>query len=750
MDIEPLSTSISSQVSYATRIREWIDACDSSHSDICVPKPIPEQPQDDVPVWLIDTHEQCIVPGSSAHRYLALSYTWPEARNSATPAPCSLLLDAESITELQIPRCFSGTAIAELLPGVIKHAMDVTVALGERYLWIDRLCIVQNDAGTLDQVTRMDKIYTGAYVTIIAAAPDVMYQSDELSEWPCFNPIYSYSVSPGLSRDKVVHVMDCRYEVLRASRWATRGWTYQEQILCKRAVIFTEKGIFWDCQCCMWDGADLKPGQDYETISVSADMGRRFTTRWWPDFSFYVDLICQYNGREFSYPQDALLGISGVLNALSRSFPGRFLSGIPSIFLDYVLPWQPFETAERRVDRLESSNIPANASSLPSWAWCGWQCFVDPKSLRSGLAYIDEDQIQNRARSWRTQNLVEWHMLNDQAQYELIPEPTVFGEYAKLSDSPNAPLPENWQVHDALNTDSLHFSHATDHKLFLKHPVPLSADIPRERELYTASYLGVRTTAAMLFPATVMRPLKPQEAVSWGEVKVSVFEDRTFALGPRNNKIPPILVLQQPNGMFGGLLPLMNHDRINPNQHVELIAISTGSVKAADLECSLEWGVFAEKEAFYSYGNQCKIIPFGSPLLTKQQKRALLFDSTMAFDERAAKDDDSGGLGPMLDAMDAEVNDHVQLEMSKSHIQSAIFNSEEHRQRFEQSIWFEARKKVLKQSRDGTTPSDAICHFYNVLWVQLKDGVAYRVACGWVPKHIWEAHAQGPMEVTLG
>jgi hypothetical protein len=45
---------------------------------------------------------------------------------------------------------------------------------------------------------------------------------------------------------------------------------------------------------------------------------------------------------------------------------------------------------------------------------------------------------------------------------------------------------------------------------------------------------------------------------------------------------------------------------------------------------------------------------------------------------------------------------------------------------------------------------DFICEFYNVLWIERKDGIAYRRACGWVPKHIWEAHATGPVEIKLG
>jgi hypothetical protein len=43
-----------------------------------------------------------------------------------------------------------------------------------------------------------------------------------------------------------------------------------------------------------------------------------------------------------------------------------------------------------------------------------------------------------------------------------------------------------------------------------------------------------------------------------------------------------------------------------------------------------------------------------------------------------------------------------------------------------------------------------ICELCNVLWIERREGIAFRRACGWVPKYIWEAHATGPLDVKLG
>jgi hypothetical protein len=67
------------------------------------------------------------------------------------------------------------------------------------------------------------------------------------------------------------------------------------------------------------------------------------------------------------------------------------------------------------------------------------------------------------------------------------------------------------------------------------------------------------------------------------------------------------------------------------------------------------------------------------------------------------------------------------------------------------------RNKSLQSSRCSFSEhqhsadlGDICCEFYNVLWIERKDGIVYRRACGWVPKHIWEAHATGPVDVKLG
>ena len=58
----------------------------------------------------------------------------------------------------------------QLLPRTIYDALVVTQGIGLRYLWVDAMCIIQDDGDdTAEQIGQMYAVYRSAYVTISAA-----------------------------------------------------------------------------------------------------------------------------------------------------------------------------------------------------------------------------------------------------------------------------------------------------------------------------------------------------------------------------------------------------------------------------------------------------------------------------------------------------------------------------------------------------------------------------------------------------
>lgn len=821
--------------SYLQVVEQWIEACNHLHKELCFDVQVAEHSSEDTPFWLVDTRQRCIVRGFPGAQYLALSYVWQEDRGPNDLASSlleSLLLDHMNMTDMQKPGYLDREEHAQRIPGVIKHAMDLTLRLGKTYLWVDRLCIVQNelgDGGTLSQVTKMDKIYAGAYLTIIAAAPERMYEASVARTWPLLRSVTS---SQRWQREKVrircvdgkivnkeaglLATMRERYYELSTSRWATRGWTYQEQILCKRAIIFLDDGIFWDCQCATWDGTDLQPDQDFSYVSFRADMGRRLSTRWWPDFGLYLDLICPYNKRELSYPQDAAFAISGILNALKESFPGGFIHGLPRLFFDSALLWQPFDAAWNDRRRLDRGRDGSQISSLPSWSWLGWQCLIDPWSLRSGLSYSDEMIYQGRAQSWRTRNLVEWNILVGEGGLEPIVEPLLLDHCINIAAKPDAQYLDGWTITDASNeiTDPANgisqpsFVHLKDKSIRFEHPIPLKETLAESNLLATPAYLVGSTYAITSFLPAVFLQVGIYKFMSTVP-KISIVEDKIFEKCMSPVSTCPILVLQQPNGSFAGLIRLMNTQPFNWDSPCELVAISTGSANSEDLRTSFEWSIFetgrhnrihSENELYCCQPEFLRPTGFGALLASVQSafdKDASvsrvptdLLESRLSECERydaeflsklpyyggrndlaASKSDDGEQQAKEEEEEDEKLN-AMKDEFRKRRLQRNWFLTGQSRvsrksQRAKQnattvSMMKEKEVPLAKNEevpeagglgmndRVSGTNDNFTCHFYNVLWIERKDGVAYRRACGWIPKYIWEAHSTGPVEIKLG
>lgn len=150
---------------------------------------------------------------------------------------------------------------------------------------------------------------------------------------------------------------------LLASRWATRGWTCQEHMLSKRSIVFLDRAIFWDCQCSVWwlkhqgsheptpdcKGQVSTGSLNEETHETEEDLPQRLASFYAPNLALHRELVCPYNHRDLTCPQDALPAFSSVIDALIPSFHCGSTSGLTTPVLDVALTWQPFSKSKRRI-----------------------------------------------------------------------------------------------------------------------------------------------------------------------------------------------------------------------------------------------------------------------------------------------------------------------------------------------------------------------------------------------------------------
>lgn len=220
----------------------------------------------------------------------------------------------------------------------------------------------------------------------------------------------------------IQHVSDCRdyeqevleigegYELvwgpasprpLATTIWAQRGWTYQEYQFSKRQIIFTGGSVKWSCGGGVWvENLELS---QRNLAFTTPDIKLHFLP--WPDFDGYRNFVRIYNSRQFTYAEDALAGCSGILSILHHVFDGGFTCGLPDMFFDVALLWQPARTLKRRTAR----NISATALPVPSWSWIGWQGLIAWRCNASGCDYLKSTRTPRLWSGIRTVSTVQWY-----------------------------------------------------------------------------------------------------------------------------------------------------------------------------------------------------------------------------------------------------------------------------------------------------------------------------------------------------
>ncbi|KAJ3130720.1 hypothetical protein HDU90_001834, partial [Geranomyces variabilis] len=198
------------------RIKSWLDTCNGQHNHHCGG----DEPNAATwrPAYLVDAIERCLVRSEPEDRYLALSYVWAPVspRRGGPTAAVQLLKSNIEAFEEALPEAD--------IPETILDAMYLAKKLGFRYLWVDQLCVVQDDEVDKDNhIRHAPYIFANAYLTIAAAYGDL-----HTGLLP---------ISPRRQRDaKPAGSAKDHTELLRQSKWNTRGWTLQELLYSRRIV----------------------------------------------------------------------------------------------------------------------------------------------------------------------------------------------------------------------------------------------------------------------------------------------------------------------------------------------------------------------------------------------------------------------------------------------------------------------------------------------------------------------------------
>lgn len=213
------------------RLRQWLQICDDTH-----PSSEKGLERDLASLRAIDTEELRVREVETPCRYACLSYVWGKGSQTQYTTDTKDSLEAPN-----------GLQVADL-PPTIKDAIKVTKEAGLRYLWVDALCILQDDPSDKAKIiSKMGPIYGNAALTIVASA-----NSDPHEGLPGMGTAHR-----AVTQDKAtfqgmtvaVGLHDPRQTIpdIDESLWSSRAWTFQERALSARSVYFTRSQMVFKC-----------------------------------------------------------------------------------------------------------------------------------------------------------------------------------------------------------------------------------------------------------------------------------------------------------------------------------------------------------------------------------------------------------------------------------------------------------------------------------------------------------------------
>lgn len=353
-------------------VRSWIDGCNEQHDEICVvgsggSEALAKN------LRVVDVHRKCVTLAEGGCRYIALSYVWGGVR--------MLSLGTQNRTRME--REGALLEEAERVPSVVKDAMELVSELGERYLWVDALCILQDDPEQKhEQISQMAAVYQNSYLTLIAHS-----SRDATDGLP------GVGSRPRTTSQRVFYLQGLRFvdafsippDGTTSYAWDSRAWTYQEECLSRRRLYLTDEGA--NFQCRKWNvhdemdlinppsGAGLSmPGVDSVDSEILAYGSSKI-----PLFDTYARQVATYSRRQLSYPSDILNAFAGIAAVWKDAVGWELIEGLPASALEYALHWHPAELCRRRI---WSSTDATTPRQVPSWSWAGWIGQVSYDTIR--------------------------------------------------------------------------------------------------------------------------------------------------------------------------------------------------------------------------------------------------------------------------------------------------------------------------------------------------------------------------------
>ncbi|KAI4188455.1 MAG: hypothetical protein L6R41_002134 [Letrouitia leprolyta] len=364
--------------------KNWVLKCESAH----------DHPR---PKWLIETaarfidvERKCLIEWDGSlrepPRFVALSYVWGMSQQK-------VMLTKDRLADFKRPGFFD-----QPLDQTIRDAFEVVSKMGEKYLWVDALCILQDvHQDKANQIPQMDKIYGSAALTIVAAwgddanagLPGVRKGTRrgnmlklELDGIRISRRIRSNLFATNYGIGFMENYLDL------SSMYPSRAWTFQEGVLSTRVLVFTKEQVYFECDRCTWCEETHWESDSIDFISWKAVKNPIPDDIWMDNFDrkayggpsadlteppdllglSYANIVRQYSPKLLTRDEDISNACTGVLASITEIEQSDFFFALRTKHFGNDFLFNPGRILYARFPHQSPSD-----HGFPSWSWLSWK-----------------------------------------------------------------------------------------------------------------------------------------------------------------------------------------------------------------------------------------------------------------------------------------------------------------------------------------------------------------------------------------
>jgi hypothetical protein len=403
-------------------IRTWLKNCAEKHTkgDPEFEKFFPDRVLDvgiagDSEVFLRVLHD--LPQEQQTSRYLTLSHCWGATQ-------------ILKVTRSTLSKFQSGIEVS-ILPKTFQDAVEATRQLGERYIWIDSLCIIQDSLSDWEeQSSKMDKIYMNGYCNLAATASSDstggLFHHRNLAaiqqlQVPCkwdlqredgnFNRVDFHQFQRqegssfdermrGLAKERFIvgqcQVMDYSrlHRTVVNAPLNSRGWVFQERLLSLRVVHFGAEQIVWECEhvkACETYPDTANKGPPNAALSTHFLDMKNFATelrkvrpgqvdraalgrKHGRDYASWRTVVELYSRLKLTFATDVLVALGGLAQVMKNAVGDEYLAGLWRDDIAHQMLWERIGTTDLKGISTCEKFI------APSWSWAstGYVVMWDP------------------------------------------------------------------------------------------------------------------------------------------------------------------------------------------------------------------------------------------------------------------------------------------------------------------------------------------------------------------------------------